>query len=201
MIIEYVLAGLLAVVAGLLLLLLTRMGRDRVELLERLEPLDRLNRLERLDLLGRLKGLDDLPRRIDRLEERLLEGLKPPPAPEPAPPHEPGPLEVKVEVADDLEAAVRAGTGDLSRDLKKLLRLTGRTRSEQLRSRVSRRLQEQGYANVRISGGLPRTRSATKRVRIPVDAERDGQRHRGVVVVRGTEVEEVHLSPLHRMFP
>ena len=90
---------------------------------------------------------------------------------------------------------------ELERDLKKILRVTGRTRAERVGAMIRLRLLEEGYTAVRITGGLPRTRSGRALVRVPVDAERDGLRFRGVVVMRGNEIEETRLGPEHRMFP
>jgi hypothetical protein len=108
---------------------------------------------------------------------------------------------VEVEVADDLHAAVRAAVADLERDLKKMLRVAGRSRAERLAALVERKLLNLGYTNIEITGGLPRTRSPGARSRVRVDADRDGQRHRGHVTLRGNEVEDARLRPLHLMFP
>jgi hypothetical protein len=210
---------LLAAIAVLMLLLLLRLRRvpldldhldlegrlqqlgkldqlDRLTKLDHLERLEALTRLSALEKLGNLEVLALLPDRLDRLEERLAALLlaEENPAAPPA-------VNVQVEIADDLREAVRSAIHEVERDLKKILRATGRTRAEQLGSRISRRLLDEGYTSVRITGGLPRTRSGRALVRVPVDAERDGLRFRGVVVMRGNEIEETRLSPEHRMFP
>jgi hypothetical protein len=110
-------------------------------------------------------------------------------------------VNVQVEIADDLREAVRAAVQEMERDVKKMLRIAGRGRAERVGARIEKRLLNLGYKNIQITGGLPRTRSAKALTRVPVDAERDGHPHRGVVVLRGNEVEEVRLSSLTRMFP
>jgi hypothetical protein len=211
--------ALLASIAALLLLVLLRLRRmpldldhldlegrfmrlEKLDQLDRLKKLDHLERLEALRRLGELEkltnleALGDLPARLDRLETKL-EALRPAADASAEPP----PVEVRLEIADDLRDAVREAVRDLERDLKKILRVTGRTRAERVGTMIRLRLLEEGYTAIRITGGLPRTRSGRARVRVPVDAERDGLRFRGVVVMRGNEIEETRLGPEHRMFP
>jgi len=167
---------------------------EKLDALARLEQLDRLSKLDALDRLDALESLVGLPDRLDRLEAKL-ESLRPPEGTAPTP------VTVSVELADDLREAVRSAVKELEKDLKKILRVTGRTRADRMGTLISRRLLDEGYSNVRITGGLPGTRSGKAPVRVPVDAERDGLRYRGVVVMRGDEIEETRLSPEHLMFP
>jgi hypothetical protein len=180
-IMDYVAIGLLGVAVLVLLLVLRKMSDLRAD-------------LGRLDALESLDVLKSLPESLRRLEERL-ESLRPS-AEDPGPP-----VEVRVDVADNLHDAVRSAVRGLERDVKKMLRITGRSRAEMLRNRIERGLWDQGYSGVRITGGIPRTRKPRSRSRVTVEAEREGAQYRGVVILRGNEVEETKLTPLTRMFP
>jgi hypothetical protein len=192
----------LLLIAVILLVSLYRLWGVRGDML-RLRILDRL---EKLDSLEKLDVLETLPALLERIESRI-ESLRPPPPAEPDEPDEPEvvpeipQIKVNVELADDIHAAVRDATQEMGQDLKKLLRITGRAQAESAGTRISQRLHDEGYARVRITGGLPRSRSSKARVKVTVDADRDGLAHRGFVILNGDEVEETRLSPLHRMFP
>jgi hypothetical protein len=186
---------LLLLIVAILVVALYRLWGLRGDML-RLRILDQL---EKLDTLEKLDVLESLPPLLERIESRIESLRPPPPADEDS--EEERPIKVNLELADDIRAAVRDGTAEMGQDLKKLLRITGRSRAESAGSRIAQRLHEEGFANVRITGGLPRTRSERGRAKVTVDAERDGLAHRGYVILNGDEIEETRLGPLHRMFP
>ncbi len=159
-------------------------------------------------VLRRLDALSGIGAVVDRLErvELRLEELKPPdePEPEPEPEIDPGPPEpipVEVNLTGDLRGAVSEAVEGIGKDVRRLVRLLGRTRAEKVRSRVVGHLRRLGYREVRITSGLPRTGSPARAARVVVDARIDGVPSRGHVTIEGGQIVETELQPLNRLFP
>jgi len=163
--------------------------------------------------IRRLEGLAQLGTVVDRLErlESKLEEFRPAePEGEPEPEEEepedeeplpPTPLEVSVDISGDLRGAVAEAIGGLERDVRKLVRILGRTRAEKMRRGIVDHLRAMGYREIRVTGGLPRTGAKTRTSRVVIDAELDGVRSRGHVTVRGGQIVETTIRPLNRLFP
>ena len=184
---EYVVAGLLALIGALLVV-----------------------------AIRRLAGLDQLGTVVDRLErlEVALEEMRPIPTGAFEPENDEDdeedadeaavrtpPVEVSVDVSGDLRGAVAEAIAGVERDVRKLVRILGRTRAERLERSIVDHLASLGYREIRVTGGLPQTGAKTRSSRVVVDAELDGVRSRGHVLLREGRIAETNLRPLNRLFP
>jgi hypothetical protein len=147
-----------------------------VRLVRRLERIERL-----LEERGDASGFGEIVARLEQVERRLDRPV--------SDPESPAGLRDLERVAAELRGA-----------LERLAGMLAERAGDSMRDGVEAELRRRGFDSVRFLDAPPRDDPDGGR-RISVEADRDGMKHKGHVVVRSGAPAECRLRPIHGMFP